>query len=67
MKRRLLGVIAAAAAIGSVVGLSPPSRAQAAEVVLVCVTVSERNVSINVNGNQLGGPVAGTPRTCVGA
>ncbi len=66
MKRRSLAIVAAAAAIGAVGGLIPMTQAHSYEVVQVCVTVTPKFIGVTVNGNPIGGPIAGMPRTCVG-
>jgi len=66
MKRRILGMCAATAALGSVAAVIPTSQAQAAELVQVCVTITDKFVGITVNGFPIGAPIEGTPRTCIG-
>jgi hypothetical protein len=68
MKRRIVGLVAAAAAVGAVVGLVPLSSAHAAVLVKACVTVTPKHIGLTVNGIPVGvpGPGVGLPTTCVG-
>jgi hypothetical protein len=68
MKRRWVATVAAAAAIGAVIGLVPASPAQAEETLIrVCVTLNPREVSVAVAGNEIiGQSVPGQPRSCGG-
>ncbi len=64
--KRILGIAAAAVAIGSIAAVAPATPAHAAEVANVCVTLTSKTISLTVNGEDYGGPVAEAPRRCVG-
>jgi hypothetical protein len=68
MKRKFFGMVAAAAAVGSVVGLVPMTAAHADPVLVnVCVTLNPRSLDVTINGHVLySDGVPGNPRTCFG-
>lgn len=59
---------AASAAVALGVGAAFAAPAQAAEpaLVSVCVTITPKSITIEVNGPLVNAPVEGTPTTCVG-
>lgn len=57
---------AAGVALGSAAAVIPVQQAQAAELVQVCVTITEKFIGITINGFPIGAPIEGTPRTCIG-
>ncbi len=59
---RRVGIVLAA--MVGVVALAMPS-AQADPSVSVCVTVTEKAVSLNINGTQIGSPPVSAPPTCI--
>jgi hypothetical protein len=66
MKRRYLGIAAAAAALGSVVALAPATPAQSDELVHICITIEQKSVGIKLNGTPIGIKIPAVERTCGG-
>jgi hypothetical protein len=66
MKRRRMAFVAAAAAVGAVAGLIPLTQAKSYELVEVCTTITPKFIGVSINGNPVGAPFPGAPRSCFG-
>ena len=64
--KRLLALAAAAIAIGPLVALVPATPVQSAEIIQVCVTITEKFVGFNINGTPVGIRIPAIERTCTG-
>jgi hypothetical protein len=64
MKRRLLCIAAAAAALVPITAIAAAPPAQG--LVNVCVTITPKFIGVEINGIPIGAPIDGQPRTCSG-
>ena len=66
MKRKILSIVAVAAAVVPVAAVATAPPASSAEIIEVCITITEKFVGFSINGTPVGIRVPTLERTCTG-